>query len=153
MKAFSISAILVIFFTNFALAQYDRGQGVIFAEGQQFLTLERQAELLNEMPEGDQWEVFLSLSMGCYVVSEMALQMEGFGEDYWGQIMLNSMQGVVEVFKEAGVTEEKLKDAFDHFFDLQYEIYKKTQSSENFSKFFVDEMGFCSKFFGTAGQN
>lgn len=153
MKVFSIFTILFIFFSKVGMAQYERAEGFIYAEGQQLLTLERQVELLNEMQKADQWKVFLSLSMGCYVVSDMVLQMDGFSEDYWEQIKFNSMQGVIEVFKDVGVKERSVEDAFTHFANLQEGIYKKAKTSDGFSEFFVDEMGFCSKFFGLAWEH
>ena len=137
-------------FTKASFSQYQKEQGYIAVDGQQYLSLESQIELLNETPIEDQWKVYLSLSMGCYVVSEMVLQMNGFSEEYWKKVRLNSMQGVVEVFQEVGVAEERSEDAFDHFAELQENIYDTAQLSDDFSKFFVDEMGFCSNFFGKA---
>ena len=91
--------------------------------------------------------------MACYVVSEMVLQMDGFSEEYWKKVRLNSMQGVVEVFQEVGVTEERSEEAFDHFAKLQENIYKTAQRSDDFSNFFVDEMGFSVNFLEKRGVN
>ena len=145
-------AFIISFFalTKAGFSQYQKEQGYIAVEGQQYLSLERQIELLNETAIEDQWRVYLSLSMGCYVVSEMVLQMDGFSEEYWKKVRFNSIQGVVEVFQEVGVAEERSEEAFDHFAKLQENIYKTAQRSDDFSKFFVDEMGFCSNFFGKA---
>ena len=56
-------AFIISFFalTKAGFSQYQKEQGYIAVEGQQYLNLESQIELLNETAIEDQWRVYLSL--------------------------------------------------------------------------------------------